>query len=213
MGLLRNHDPGNATAPVDRGAGDAELVAQARLGVAQAFALLYHRYVHKIYAFSFDKLGNDAAAEDATQTAFFRALRSLERYKESGQFQGWLFTVAARVCADELRAKGRVALPLDAAAERESSDPPPEDRALEQERLRAEEERLRAVRRARQECLSARDRELYDLVVQELTHQEIATVLGKRAGAVRMAHTRLLDRLRICLGILTNLKGGRRVAS
>jgi len=206
VGVLRNHDPWNATAPVDRGAGDAELVAQARLGVAEAFALLYHRYVHTIYAFAFDRLGNTGAAEDATQTVFFRAMGSLDRYQESGQFRGWLFTIAARVCADELRAKGRMALPLDQAAERESPDPPPEEQVIA-------DEGLRSLRRARNECLSERDRELYDLVVQELTHQEIATVLGKRAGAVRIAHMRLLDRLRVCLGILTNLKGGRHVAS
>lgn len=206
MGSLRDRDPGDATGPTDHGADDAELVALARLGDAQAFALLYRRYVHQVYAFAFDRLGSAAAAEDATQTVFFRALRSLDRYRESGRFQGWLFVIAARVCADERRATGRAALPLEAALEREDPTPPPEERAIA-------DEGVRALRRARRECLSERDRELYDLVVQELTHQEIAVVLGKRAGAVRMAHARLLDRLRVCLGILTTLKGGQRVAS
>jgi len=206
VGSLRNYDPGNAPAPIDLGTGDAELVARFRLGDAEAFALLYRRYVPKVYAFSFDKLGSSAAAEDATQTVFVRALRSLNRYTETGRFQGWLFVIAARVCADERRVAGRVALPLEVAQERASAEPLPEDHAIDNDGIRS-------LRRARRECLGERDRQLYDLVVQDLTHQEIAAVLGKRAGAVRQAHVRLVDRLRACLGILTNLQGGRRVAS
>jgi len=206
LGFLRNQNPKNASMPIDHGMDDAELVAQYKLGGAEAFALLFRRYQPKIYAYTYDRLGNAAAAEDATQTVFFRALRAMDRYRESGQFQSWLFVIAARTCTDELRAKGRIDLPLDIAPERESPDPSPEEQAVDRDRVRS-------LRRARDECLSEQDRTLFDLVVQDLTSEEIATVLGKRCGAIRQAHLRLIERLRVCLGILTTLKGGRDVAS
>ena len=50
------------------------------------------------------------------------------------------------------------------------------------------------------------ERELYDLLVQDLTYAEIAIALDRRINAVRTRYWRLLDKLRFCLGLLT--KGG-----
>jgi RNA polymerase sigma-70 factor (ECF subfamily) len=207
MEELRNRSPADQElAAPDRGTVDAKLVARYRDGDTEAFAALYRHHVHAIYAFAFAKLGTATAAEEATQSIFVRALHSLGQYDERGRFQGWLFVIAARVCADARRAAVKAALPLEAAADHASADASPEDSAVASDAIEQ-------LRRARRECLGARDRELYDLVVQGLTHREIAEALGKRAGAVRQAHVRLLDRLRACLGPLTSLPGGRHGAT
>jgi DNA-directed RNA polymerase specialized sigma24 family protein len=59
---------------------------------------------------------------------------------------------------------------------------------------------LDALRQARAQCLTDQERELFDLLLADLNDKEISIALGKRHGAVRMAHWRLLQRLRICLG-------------
>jgi hypothetical protein len=56
-GLLLDCDSGHAVAPADQGAGDAE-----------AFALLYRRYVHNVYAYSFNRLGDDGTARFLTDS-------------------------------------------------------------------------------------------------------------------------------------------------
>ena len=50
-------------------------------------------------------------------------------------------------------------------------------------------------------------RELFDLLLADLTDTQIAAALGKRAGAIRTAHWRLLIKLRGCLGMLSRLGG------
>ncbi len=78
MGQLRDSIPANAPPSVDPGGSDAELVAQARLGDPRAFALLYRRYLDQVYDYAFLRLDSREAAEDATQTTFMRAMRSLD---------------------------------------------------------------------------------------------------------------------------------------
>ena len=51
------------------------------------------------------------------------------------------------------------------------------------------------------EQLSPSEQELLELrVVGGLSADDVGSVLGKRAGAVRMAQARALDRLRVLLG-------------
>jgi len=64
----------------------------------------------------------------------------------------------------------------------------------------------------RERCLTERERELFDLLLTDLNDKEIATVLGRRHGAIRTAHWRLLAKLRECLGIRVPAKEGRHVA-
>jgi DNA-directed RNA polymerase specialized sigma24 family protein len=57
----------------------------------------------------------------------------------------------------------------------------------------------RTLLAARARCLSDRERELFDLLLTELNDKQIAAALGRSHGAVRTAHSRLLDKLRACL--------------
>ena len=85
--------------------------------------------------------------------------------------------------------------------------PPPEDHVL-----RAEQPD--ALLAARERCLSRSERELFDLLLADLTDREIAAALGRRYGAIRTAHWRLLAKLRACFGRLpSNRTEERHVAS
>jgi RNA polymerase sigma-70 factor (ECF subfamily) len=179
------------------------LVARAKAGDRDAFTVLYHRHVHEVYRFALLRLADRQAAEDATQTVFMRALAALPTCRENEAFVGWLFAIARSVIADHLRARRLQAdrLPEDAAWV--APDPSPDEMAQQAEALRL-------LLAARERCLSPRDRELFDLLLMEHTHREIAVALGRSPGAVRTAHWRLLSKLRACLGApSTRLRKGR----
>src|SRR5215204_246366 len=81
---------------------DDALVLAAQANSAD-FAALYERYVDPIYRFCFRRLGNRAAAEDATSVVFERALKALPRFT-TGSFRAWLFTIARNAITDVHRA-------------------------------------------------------------------------------------------------------------
>jgi len=83
----------------------------------------------------------------------------------------------------------------------DAADP---DRSPEEHAIAGAE--LDALRQARAHCLTDQERELFDLLLADLNDKEISVALGKRHGAVRTAHWRLLNRLRFCLGLARDRK-------
>jgi RNA polymerase sigma factor (sigma-70 family) len=187
-------------------AGDAfehlpALVARAREGDSAAFALLYRRFVQPVYAFTARRLSTREAAEEATQETFTRALAGLDRCRRDEAFASWLFGIAHHVVTEQYRLNRRQSGSLDGA-------PEPLDPEIGPEELAVANEGAAELRRARERCLTDSERTLFDLLLAGLTDAQIATVLGKRSGAIRTAHWRLLIKLRGCLPTLARLMGG-----
>ena len=155
------------------------LVADAKHGDTRAFTLLYQRYVERVYAYAVYRLSSREVAEEATQTIFFRALRGLAGCRDDAAFAPWLF-----------------AMTLDVA----DTEPTPEEQTMH---VLARE----ALLAARDHCLTQREREFFDLLLADLTHAEIAHVMGRRQGAIRTAHWRLVAKLRRCLDTITPASG------
>ena len=178
------------------------LVREARLGDAGAWEALYRRAYPRLLTYARRRLPSDDAARDAVSEAMTRAVRGIDRFRDDGNgFDAWLSGILRHVVLDAQRAAGR---------RRESGD------LVDQASLEAgPEERLLAdvdasAVRAAFARLGDADRELLELrVVLGLSSDEVASVLGKRAGAIRMAQSRALDRLRAALvvaeeGAVTN---------
>jgi RNA polymerase sigma-70 factor (ECF subfamily) len=182
--------------PDDRGETDAVLVAQARQGDTQAFALLYRRYVARVYDFAYNRLGSREAAEDATQTVFLRAYGSLHSCRDGDRFAGWLFAIARNVVNDAWRARHHLVTVPDGWENLPDQADSPEEAAVRADARRA-------LRSARTRCLSAAERDVLDLRLQDLNDRQIAQALGRSHGAVRVMQHRMLKKLRHCLGITT----------
>src|SRR5689334_23157534 len=178
------------------------LVSRSRAGDSAAFALLYRQFVNQVYAYIVRRLSTREAAEEATQETFTRALAGLNRCRNDAAFAGWLFGIAHHVVNEQYRAAGLQTSSLDGNLDPADPESGPEDRAICNEDA-AE------LRRARERCLTEKERTLFDLLLAGLTDAQIAVVLGKRSGAIRTAHWRLLIKLRGCLSMLTRLMGGR----
>ena len=79
---------------------ESELVGQARQD-PKAFGVLYERYVERIYAYIFHRVGNAQDAEDLTARTFYRALDRLDTYEDRGlPFSAWLFRIAHNLVAN-----------------------------------------------------------------------------------------------------------------
>lgn len=185
---------GDAQATVDR-PGDAPiaaLVARAKGDDGDAFAALYRHYLDDVYAFVAARLSGREAAEDATQAIFVRAMQSLHTCREDAAFPGWLFAIARNVVTDRYRAGRFRAEPWDASLDLVDAAQTPEEIAIQRDDAAM-------LRKAREDCLTAAERELFDLLLTDLNDKQIAGVLGRTHGAVRTAHWRLLAKLRACL--------------
>lgn len=172
---------------------DARLVASAKGGDADAFALLYRRYLDRVYDFVAVRLEGAEAAQDATQTIFLRALSALHQCRDEEHFAGWLFAIARNVVIDAYRSPRQVLVDFDAVLDLE-------DRSDSPESLVVRSEEILALREARDRCLSAVERELLDLRLQDLTSQEIAVAMKRSQTAVRNVQYRMIKKLRDCLG-------------
>lgn len=176
---------------------DRSLVEAARRDPAQ-FDALYRKYLAQVYAYALYELADHHAAEDATERTFLRALAALSRFREQARpedgpeastFRVWLFRIARNVVANERRSRRRrPAASLDLAlgaglAIADGTD-------LEADAVTRDEaaEALRALRTLPDD----RRRALVLRFVDEMSTAEIAGVLGRSEGAVRVLIHRAL---------------------
>jgi RNA polymerase sigma-70 factor (ECF subfamily) len=198
--VLRARSGLNAPDAVWSNQDDLALAVAAKTDRA-AFGVLYDRYVHRVYGYCYRRLQTPEAAEDATSQVFTKALAALPRFRDDGpSFGAWLFAIAHNVIIDEFRAARRA--PLPAALSITVDDAPgPEETALVAEGMRE----LRAVLSQ----LSPEQAQVIELRLAGLTDKEIAFVLGRGHGAIRVIQHRAVRRLRSLLGVEQRSKVNR----
>jgi len=177
------------------GAGD-DVAARFAAGDESALREAYDAHGALVFAFCSRNLASRADAEDATQQVFVAAWQGRDRFDaEKGSLPGWLLGIARHKVSDVVRASGR----RDALVERQASavgtgaagatagavgDSPDAvlDRLVVAHALAAlPDEQRRTLELA-----------FYD----DLTHTQIAQVLGLPLGTVKSHIRRGLGRLR-----------------
>jgi RNA polymerase sigma factor (sigma-70 family) len=167
-------DPG--ISPLDAARGEDEiLVAQVGRGERGALETLYHRHGPSLFALLTRMLNDHQMAEEAVQDTFL-AVWNGARFDGRSRVRTWLVAIAIRQAGSQRRRR-RWALgnhPRDLA----SNDPSPEDAVvagLDVDRLVRDLSDL--TRFQREVVLLA--------FAEQLTHSEIAEVLGVRVGTVK----------------------------
>jgi RNA polymerase sigma-70 factor (ECF subfamily) len=169
------------------------LVDAARADPAR-FEPLYRKYVAQVYSYALYELGDHHDAEDATERTFLAALGNLGQFEERARpadgegastFRVWLFGIARNGVAQRRRQLRRhPQAPLDAAADQ----PGPDDVEASATAHEAGDAAWRAVGKLRGD----RRRAVILRFVDEMTTAEIAGVLGRSEGAVRVLIHRAL---------------------
>jgi RNA polymerase sigma-70 factor (ECF subfamily) len=168
---------------------DIELVRRAQAD-PEAFVDLYRRYVDPVFRYCNRRLTR-AAAEDATSITFLNALRAIRGFdpNRSG-FRPWLFTIAHNAVIDQLRARPHD--PID-GIELVQDGPSLDDRVIANERRRLF---ARTVRR-----LTPDQQQVIHLRLAGLSGAEIAAVMEKSPGSVRIIQHRAIKELRRLMGL------------
>jgi RNA polymerase sigma-70 factor, ECF subfamily len=166
---------------------DRSLVDAARADPAR-FDALYRKYVAQVYSYAVYELGDHHEAEDATERTFLAALQALPRFQEratpadgegASTFRIWLFRIARNVVAERRRRwRRRPEEPLDAALATPDQD--------DVERTVVDREAAMAAWRAVDRLSGDRRRAVILRFVHEMSTAEIAAVLDKSEGAVRV---------------------------
>ena len=84
-------------------AGDATLVAAARAGDRQAFAVLYERYFDAVYNFAARMTRDRQAAAGIAHDTFLQAINALGGLKANASFESWTFALARKSTLDRLQ--------------------------------------------------------------------------------------------------------------
>ncbi len=185
--LSRSGEP-----PANASDGEAELIERAKAD-RRAFAPLYSRYLDTVYRYCYRRLGTREAAEDATGEVFYKALAALSGYHD-GSFAAWLLTIARNVVIDGFRHR-RDEEPLGP-----EHDPPDDVATPEELAIAADERRSLRALLAR---LPADQRAVLELRLAGLAGAEIAGVLGRSLGSVKMLQYRAVAQLRVLLAVPT----------
>ena len=156
-----------------------------------AWERLYRRSYSRLFAYARRRVPTDAAADDAVAETMLRALARIATFTWQGAgFDAWLYGILRNVVLESLRQNGR------ATSEVLVPDHEEHDTTTMLEAL-VQRDRHDEVRTAFAQ-LSSDDQEILEMrVVAGLSAAGVAEATGSTAGAVRMAQSRALQRLRV----------------
>ena len=153
---------------------------------------LFVGYAPRVYRLARRLLGNDADAEDATQDTFVQVLRKLPTFRAEASLSTWLYRIGVNVCLTRIGAR----TPLDKASEPLEPQEHVDTRTASPADLLLSEERGARVRAAIGELPRRQRATLILRVYHEMSHQQIADVLGSSVGAVKANFFHALVNLR-----------------
>src|SRR4051812_27187488 len=153
--------------------GDDRLVEQVRRGNDAAFEVIFDRHHRGILSFCRHMLASVEEAEDAVQHTFIQAYDSIRRSSRELKLKAWLYAIARNRCLSVLRARREQAAELDDIPTAGLSE------AVQQRSdLR---DMLGDIRQLPEDQRAA----LVLSEVGDLSHAEIATVVGCEASKVK----------------------------
>ncbi|MGA3185238.1 MAG: sigma-70 family RNA polymerase sigma factor [Candidatus Dormibacteria bacterium] len=170
---------------------DAELEEERQLILAAqqdraAFAPLYERYVDQIFAYTFTLTRDRELAEDVTAATFAKGLEELPRFEWRGvPYSSWLYRVASNLVARQRRRPAWIELAPGMA----SDEPSPLDEVEKSDRAAEVRTAVRSLPDDQRQVVALR-------FAGEMHNREIAEIMGRSEGAVKLLTFRALTTLR-----------------
>ena len=176
---------------------DEELMRSAASGSAEAIAALYARYAPRILAMAVQALDR-ATAEEVVQDVFVSVWKNARAFDpKRGPLRPWLFQIAHHRIANELRRRRRrPQIEDDPEGERLASLPDP---GADPSRETWEAYRREALGRALEKLPPPQRQALGLAYFQELSHEQIASVLELPLGTAKSRVRAGLRNLRVLL--------------
>jgi RNA polymerase sigma-70 factor (ECF subfamily) len=156
--------------------GEREAIEACQRGEREAFDRLVERYQRDIYRLCYRYVNHHEDASDLAQDVFVRAWRAIGRFRGDSAVSTWLYRIAVNACLNHRALRRPITLEVPETL------PDPGPGALSGVES---EEQARRVRDAVSRLPEKQRATLILKVYQELSHQEVASVLGCSDGTVK----------------------------
>jgi RNA polymerase sigma-70 factor (ECF subfamily) len=167
--------------------GMALLFARAKKGEEAAFGEIYNLFFKKIYRFIFFRVGHKEVAEDLAEDVFLKAFSKIASINESGAFEGWLYQIARNLVIDYYRQKKSIV-----ALEEIENTLEYETNVIDIVNLQDQQKVFLKLLKE----LGAEQQVVIKLkFLEDLENNEIAELLHKNEGAIRVIQHRAIIKL------------------
>lgn len=169
---------------------EQQLIRKAQRGEAESFGALYDHYLPKIYRYILAKVNHRQVCEDIAHEVFLRAWKNIGGFKERGfPFSSWLYRIARNQVIDYYRLQKNTAsldhINPDLIRFADSTEATADVRIAWEKVYGV----LRHLTEDEQDVIVMR-------FVNDLTPKEIAEVVGKSEGAIRVIQHRAIQTLK-----------------
>jgi len=166
---------------------ERQAIEACQRGEREAFDPLVVRYQRDIYRLCYRYVNNHEDANDLTQEVFLRAWRAIGRFRGRSAFSTWLYRIGVNACLNFR------------AARRPPAQELPETLADPGMGAAQRVEKKQQARRVREAVARLPEKQRATLILKiyhELTHQEVAQILGSTVGTVKANLFHALGNLR-----------------
>jgi RNA polymerase sigma-70 factor (ECF subfamily) len=171
-----------------------ELVARLKARDDRAFEELVTTYQERVYRVAWRLVRDDDLAEDVAQEAFIKVFRHIDRFEERSSLYTWIYRITVNIALNKLkRDRFRQMLPLgDFGRPDRRASADPSRRALSNELAERVEEAVKE--------LPEKQRLVFTLkFYEEMSHKEIAEVVGCSEGTSKANYFHAIRKLRVML--------------
>jgi len=158
-------------------------------GRREAFDEIVRRHRRHVYLLCFRFVPNHEDASDLAQDVFVRAFKGLGRFKHESSLGTWLYRITVNTCLNRAAVRRPETEPVDAKEYVDARAVSPIDAAVRQESRAAVRHAIRKLPPRQRATLILR-------IYPELSHEEIARILGGTVGAAKTNFFHALGNLR-----------------
>jgi RNA polymerase sigma-70 factor (ECF subfamily) len=155
------------------------VIEACQAGDREAFRVLFENYKDRVFSIAVFSFGGDeVAARDVSQQVFLKLMTSISQFRGDSAFTTWLYRLVVNACTDEQRKRRRF-LPFG-----ESTPMNRIEERRPQEKRYAKLEISDSVQAAIQQLRPKLRMAILLKYVEDLSYEEIASVLGCSKGTV-----------------------------
>ena len=158
---------------------DERVIEACQAGDREAFRLLFETYKDRVFSIAvYSFAGDEAAAGDVSQQIFLKLMTSIGQFRGDSAFTTWLYRLVVNACTDEHRKRRRF------LSFGESNPVSKIELRRPQEKRYAKLEIADSVQAAISELKPKLRMAILLKYVEDLSYEEIASVLGCSKGTV-----------------------------
>lgn len=158
---------------------DERVIEACQAGDREAFRLLFETYKDRVFSIAVYSFGGDeTAANDVSQQVFLKLMTNIGQFRGDSAFTTWLYRLVVNACTDEQRKRRRF-LPFG-----ESTPISSNEERRPQEKRYAKAEIADSVQAAIKQLKPKLRMAILLKYVEDLSYEEIASVLGCSKGTV-----------------------------